>query len=996
MKSAIHYSLNDLLARAAELGNHFSKYIFNIRQRFDDLINLLDERGLVDQVHLLRLAPQPRREMQVIVEIIPEAGLRQELLGCYYGLQFLLLDIKALDVLQMKMSTGLDRYQGLRTFLMRTGNDFRRLTAAYMQTLLNLFLSGETRPGFVVCGVGTRVDQDDIDLGIIDTGEAQRMMLTTAFGALNTEMLKYACALHFHLSEHVGTSGYSASVADYHALLDDEIGDFVILSEMVNAVPILGDVNLFADFRNEILSRYYYRHGQDNRYHEGFLRGLLGEIRDLMYKEPLENILNPKRDGLRMLKAILFALKTWKGLAGNTSLEVLDVLLQSNGASLESYHQIFKALTFLESFRFLYQMMVVQEEEVHLDNPGVRANLRPVAQALGYADKSYADAVTQMLTNYYDHHQLARQGIETLLLDSTEHLAAISVFHPITHFNTREAQPVTALNVPMDFIRTSRFFQGVRFWDDLLNSLNNPNQVLLRRFVEDFNRLPSDKQTALIKTFVRWGVGSPYSLITLFTILAHRRPQITETDFYRGFIREFVQGLESTLETVTRISQILRFAPQTLNNFLALLSVELLENIISIFEQPAWKPEIEILKNTTILLCRLYRDSSYYFKRFVQRVFNTYADYLTSLSNQLKLSQLAEGLFHNIDNFDSLEEKTERLGDYYDFEYVRHGISLINGAPFAKVSREFTTFSDNYLQVLFELCREEVARAMNFTAATRDLLALFVAGGHARGQAFDDDYDLIILLNSDDKSMHAFSNRVIQKMNERIIRRSIIPQYRFADRFRYYVTTFTALRNLFAAPDENLYIDQSQLLGARPVVCSLHFQESFLREIVEPYIFARREQFIAALIRDIRQRRQATFAPDVLDLKESPGGLRDYENCLFILKARLAISAPISGELIANICRLLPEQKANLRQLTEGYHLLKHARDLYRLMVSNTDQLQIEHLSQIVKPLTKALEQPITDGKHLCRILQNTLQSNSTLIETLLVQEERLLSANNV
>ncbi|HRS51133.1 MAG TPA: hypothetical protein P5268_07135 [Candidatus Marinimicrobia bacterium] len=988
MKSTIHYSLADLLNRASDLGNHHRKFVHNIEKNFDSLFALINNKHLIDQFHLLRFSPHPAREMKLIADLVEERETLLEMLGCYYSIQFLLLNFKALDVLKMKLSTTTNHHAVYRSFLLRTGNDFRLLTAAYMNTLLDFFLPRARRPDFVICGVGTRVDQDDIDLGIVDTGPANRAILTNAFGAMSHEMLKYACSLHFHLSEHVGTQGYSASIEDYHNLLDHQIQDFVLISEMVNAVPILGNREIFDRFKNEILDRYYYAADRDNKYHEGFLRGLLGEIRDLMYKEPPENLLNPKRDGLRMLKALIFALKTWKRVEGNTSLEVLDILLVKERFNHENYHRIFQALTFLETFRFFYQLFIVQEEEIRLDSDEVQLGLQKVAYAMGYEDRSYALARTQMLMHYYDHHKIARQGTEHLLEGLTEHLRQITVFAPITH-STIYLKNKTPLpdNVPLYFIQTARFFQGVRFWDDLLSSLDNPNQILLKRFLADFMKLSEGRRAVLAKAYVKWGVKTPYTMISLFSIIADHQPKMVETQFFQKFIHDFIYNLEPTLENVSRLCQTLNLAPQTMNNFLSILPVELLTRLTAIVEAPYWKPEISYQRDTLLMLSRIYCNSSYYFKRFVQRAFNTYAEYITSLINQPKLNQLAEGLFRNIDNFDSLNEKIVRLGDYYDFEFMHLGIALLDGAPFDKINREFTYFSDNYLQMLFELCQEEVATVdQKEVPEMHDLLAVFTAGGHARGQAFDDDYDLIVLLNSDDPAIIDFCNKVIQKMNKYILRRSIIPQFRFADRFRRFVTTFSNLRRLFEHPDENTFIDQSQLLGARMVIGSDDFLQVFQREIVTPFIFQRKAEFIKAMLNEMRSRHNYfdNTQSQVPEIKEGPGGLRDFENFIFILKAHFELADPLTETLFSRIESAIPNTDGNFIALVRDYQLLKHIRDLYRLTVSNDDHLDSAYLDQLVRPFCLAHGLELESGGELAEFVRRIMRKNVERINILL------------
>jgi len=973
----IDFSTIDLFGRVSALGNHHNKYLYNIDKNFDALVSLIDAQHLFDQFQLLRFSSQPGKEMKLISALIEDRETLLQTLGCYYSLQFLLMNLKALDVLQMNLSTQTSRYDNYQRFLLQTGSDFRLLSGAYMSVLLDLFLPKAERPEFIVCCVGTRVDQDDIDLGVIDKGLRDRKIITKAFGSLNNEMLKNASALHFHLSEHVGRRGYSASIQEYHELLDNEIRDFVILSEMLNAVPIIGRLKLFRQFKGEILDRYFYHPKRDNKYHEGCLRGLLGEIRDLIMMEAPENILNPKRDALRMLKASVFAIKTWKGIDRNTTLEVLDVLIRTDLANYENYTRVHQALTFFETFRFLYQLFVVQEEEIYLEENHTSDNLQKVALAMGYEDKVFAPAHTQLLIHYQDHQQLARQGVENLMQQITRHLSNITIFAPITQsFRKRNGVPHKTHNMAVEFLNIARFFRGTRFWDDIFKVLNRDGD-LLDLFLKDFSELPEARMKALIKTYVRWGRLSPYSLISFITIISRHRSHLIEKDFFGAFLDEILLQTKGTQENISRLCHVLNFAPKMMNNFVNLLNENQLTKLIHTIDRPVWKPDIINIQQNLITLIKLYCDSSYYFKRFVHRVFNSYAPYISSLNNQPKFAKIADGLLRNLDNFEALPLRIEKLGEYYDFEFLRLGIQLMQSASFSKVNEQFTVFSDNYIQILFDLCREEVIREMDYHAPeTKDLLAIFAAGGHARSQAFDDDYDLIILLNSDDSEMLSFANKIILKMNKHIIRRSIMTHYRFADRFKNYVTTFSNLKYFFNNPDENAFIDMSQLLGARMIVGSAHFKTAFEKEIIYPYIFERKQDFIRSLSREIRSRHDYHFDVTVFDIKESPGGLRDLENFLFILKAQYSIVEPISPKLFKLLSGRLSAHLNTLDDLKQDYYFLKHVRDLYRLRVSDHDELQLKYLDDIIAPLNKSRGTNFQNAGELHKAILNAMHKN--------------------
>jgi len=171
-------------------------------------------------------------------------------------------------------------------------------------------------------------------------------------------------------------------------------------------------------------------------------------------------------------------------------------------------------------------------------------------------------------------------------------------------------------------------------------------------------------------------------------------------------------------------------------------------------------------------------------------------------------------------------------------------------------------------------------------------------------------------------------------MNRHIIKRSIIAHNRFADKFRNWVTTFTDLKNYFEQPEFDSFIEQTQLLGARIIVGSPRFRQTYYKEIIKPYIFDRKEDFIRKLCEEIFSVRESVVESEgyELNIKESPGGLRDFENTFFIIKA---------------------------------YHEL----NLYHLMVADSDFIYIEALDYIKEPLAKAYSlKGLSRGKIFKRI----------------------------
>jgi len=402
-------------------------------------------------------------------------------------------------------------------------------------------------------------------------------------------------------------------------------------------------------------------------------------------------------------------------------------------------------------------------------------------------------------------------------------------------------------------------------------------------------------------------------------------------------------------DVISRMTAVFENYPKLMNDFLAGLHDDDRERFTRIFEDEVWNEEVEELRKNLLYFCKLHCSSSHYFKRFLQRTVDRYAEYVRHLHEPARLKVIAKGIFARVDTFPTFARKKEELGSYYDLEFLRIGLECREGAPSEQINAEFTEFVDTYLESLFDICKQEVRSQAEMWVRTRDLLAIYAAGGHGRKLAFDDDYDLIILLNSDDPEIRNYCGRILTRMNSEIIKRGTMPQYRFAERFGNYVTTFTELKDLFEAPDEVTFIDMSQLMGARKIVGSKKFEVELYHRIIRPHILDHQDSFVRQIADEIRSRHQAVDQGVIsaLDIKETKGGLRDIELMLLILMARSDLWRPVTQELYTPLAERLPHRAYDLDQMFGSFRYLKHVRDIYRLAVAAEDNLLPEELGYL-------------------------------------------------
>jgi hypothetical protein len=925
--------LSTLIGRTAELGNHYHKYIQAVSTYLNPLIQRLEEKKKRELVHIIHPTYDFGAALRIIAEVSDDTKEKLNFLGTYFALQFLLMNHQAVDLLRMDvLESEANNFFIYKKFMRNVGNNFRVLTAHYIKELLNIFIKEEC-PEFVILAVGTKSDQDDIDVGIIDDSTCNREKFNQAISSVSQEMLKFAVSFHFHLSEHIGSHFYSASIDEYDSVLKHEIRDFVIINEMLSAAIIIGSEKLFHQYQKQIIDRYFYHPDGDNRYHEGYLRGILGEISSLLARPLSTTHINFKEDALRVIKSILSARKTVFNIEKVNCWDIIDDLKTKNTSMYHEYNALERSLTFFEIFRYIYQLFVTQDEEVLLEEISLK-NIRRVARILGYADIGKCHAEEHVIVHYYEHIQNIRKIIPVLLENTKKHLKVHSIFAPL--FTTDYPG-----NIVQDFLRKFTFFRGTSFWDDVLDEFKNEDFV--KRFIDDLDSFRPDRRKKFIKGYVEWVKYDFYSLIQFLTILGKSK---SGYPLFRDLNSHLLKIIDKIPEVERNIAYVFYRFPHLINSYLSLIEGDHLNRYLKILDRRIYEEEIASVVSNLKNLIKIHLVSSHFFKNLFLKILTKHPESIRLLPEPQRLKEFAEGLYSDISSMRSFKEKKGKLGDYYDFEMLRVGISSLQSAPVQVTNTEYTEFSDRFIDTIFDICRQEVDAEYKKRIITEDLLAIFAAGGHAREQAYDDDYDIIVLLNSDDEEILSYCNKIVSKMNSAIIKRGAIPHHRFADYFGRFVIRLKEIEQLLSECRPDVFIEKSQILGARLIVGSHRFEKEFFEKIVKPHIFNKKEEYIKQMINEIHSRHTADkerLLPEC-NIKESSGGLRDVEMMMLIIKAKFDVREPVNSKLFEIVASTQSNLKNDLKNLSEVLNFLKNLRDIYRLTVGATDTIMIEAL----------------------------------------------------
>ena len=961
-----------LQSRVADLGNHYQKYLRTIKLYTNLLIESLESSGKLMQVHLWQSSPTPVQEMQIVAELSKDDKTRVQLISCYYVLQYLHMHFRNLDVLGLNLTSNESQSQAYHNFMMRLGADFRVLTRTYIERLLDIYLPKKNRPEFCICSVGTRADQDDIDIGIFTEEIPNADEFNKAIRKIKQNMLVYATPLHFYLSEHVGKEPYSSTIKEYDELLSKKIQNVVIISELLNARLITGSEKFFKEFKQQITTRYYYHPKENTLYHEGYLRGILGELRAMLLNHPQTDFIAPKYDSIRILKSFLYAKKAILNIKEVNAWEILERLIRKEPKFKSDYELLTKAISFLELFKFLLQLFVIQEDRfriAELDNELLTA----IAKRMGYKPIGMVSEWDQVLIDYYRYVREVRRVCSAHLDNIVKHMTNISVFKEL---KTPEKKMD---NIHVRLIHRAKFFEGAKFWEDLIHILEK-DEALIEIFLIDFEKLNKKGKKLIIKSYVNWAQYSIITLTRFITIFGKPQENVISYSFFVKLNKAYLEYIEKMPKTIEWMCLIFSHYPNFMHQYFQILPIEHYTYINRILDQPVLSDHLIEEHLHLKELAYLHQWSSRYFHRFFYRIIFNHPEYLKALTDPSQTYKVSSGLLAMVDMTSDPAQRKEIIGNYYDFEFLRVGIGTLKGVDLFTTNSQFTEFCDKYLSKLFDICSDEIAAENPTQMPNTDTIAILAAGGHARGQAYDDDYDLIALVDTDNQDVIKYATRIISRMNRNILERGLLPHYRMGEVLKGFVNPVSKVVEYLASDEDNTFIDLSQMLGAKMIIGSDNMKNIINKKILKPLIFNRKKFYIKRMIQEMRSRHSVYAGSDErCNIKEAKGGIRAIEAVALMIKVFKGSSRAVDQKFFRHNMKKFPRLKNEMQIIHNTAYFLRTIRNLYRITEAAEDEIQRDHLQGISELIRKG-SMKNKPSKSIYKEIKSNLKSSASAV----------------
>ncbi|MBP7146910.1 MAG: hypothetical protein KBD01_05140 [Acidobacteria bacterium] len=973
-----------VFARAEPLGSYAAKFTRAIEQHGELLLARLDATGLLTRVPIDRTAPSLAEAFDHVASSARDDAETLRLLGTYYAVQFVHLNGRLLERLAFDLAERRDRDAAFREFLDRSDQEFTTLASTYIRRVLRVLVPSGLPDRFVLCAVGSRGHQDDIDVAVVDEGGAGREAINRIFARLSVQMLRYASALDHYLAARVGAQGVATSPGELARALHEGPLDFVVVSELLRAEPLAGTPLLHRRLRQEVISRFYFRPGQDNSRHEYYLRGVLGEIRSLLLRPLPATSINPKEDALRLILGLVLSFKTTDGLASARSEVLLRRIGQLRPALRPTVARLASSHVFLETFHHLAHLLIAQEDEVELGSPEHVHNLERVAAAMGYGARGPVRPVEHLLVHYHEAVEAAREAALPLMQEIARHLAETSHLSRWTRGPLPERLPADAAVQVADLTLA---FRGARFWDDLLEALAAPDGALLAGLVESFAGLPADERAALAQRLAGWGRDAPYSLLSILVLIARRAPRAANgVEPGVEITRAFLDQLGPQPEDVRALSRVFRFYPALVNRFLLALDREGLARLRGALAVPIGNPEVAAARDKFDDFIRIHQETSRYVKRVLARVTDRHPASVLALADDATMRVLARGRLAAGERHPDVNEQKRLLGDFYDLEFLRVSLEALRGAPTTLVQTEYADLVDNYLVTLFDTCLRQVERESGTRLVHRERLALYVTGGQARRRPFVEDFDLLVLTDSEDAEDRRLAERAVVVMNHQMAHRGMITQYRFASIFGRFVTTIGELEELLGTdPRLDLFVERHQLLCSRLLLGGHHVEAALDERVLGPFVFGRGVPFGTRLWQELRERRAEPAAGEgFLQMKEMPGGFREIDLYVGACCARAGVRIPQNADVFGALAEREPDHADEHLALRRTDAFLASVRAAYRVSVAATSAVEREYLDAPARLLG------YPDGASLGRKIERRAAEAAEIIGALIAQARRL------
>lgn len=935
------------------LSNYFQKNLRFAKEHGASLRIRLEERGRAGRVHLWRKAHNYRYEMTVVAEVAEDPAERLTFLGTYYALQVFHIHLLNVHQLRRESAAG-NRLLVYTRILMRTRYQLKDLVGSYLEALAGVFAPDVPLEGVSLCNVGMILDQEDLDVGVFIRPDVDKGLWNTVVSRIGAEFMKYSPKMHFYLAEKVAGNTYLTTIEDFENYLRRGVHNFVLISELLLTEPLLGDGTLADELERAVILPFFYTEGK-LRFHEGYLRGMIGEVRELTRSDAASSWVSPKNRGLRLIHNIVNMLKTIHGVRAHGSRDGLTMLCSRDTPNLDLYQKLQDIFSFTEIFFYVYQLLVSMEDAFDLSDQATLENLDNVAGVMGFSRLGAVRPAQRLLTHYYENMDQLNQIAETTLGMVNNHLRRITIFNEVLRGGKPDDYPVKWTdNVVLNVLQLFKTYHGLIYWEDILQLLAEKDGELCKALIRSLDRLDEPRRTQSLERLLRFMSFDMVSLVHTILLIDRHTPATAGPVYAERMKNWLVRHVEADPRKMKALVDLLPVHPSMLTDFLLTLSFPQLAGLRRLARraEPGGLPEDGGSKRFSAL-CELLSFSSKSYLNLFARVARTRREIVTAIDRSAYLERIADQLWNELADAATPEELKDLLAFYYDFNFCRCGLlAIAQPGDLNALYGTYHGFFRRYFRWLYRACQWDVETRgkSRFLFRLRDEddqpMAIYCTGGYAREEAFENDVDLLVVSRETDPEFIRYASDVMNEINRELSRRGVVPHYRFTRFHDAFVIPLAVLEASLGQPREaDVFIELSQLLGRRLLLGSLSLGAELTR-LVERFVYSDPGPFIADILREMEENRRYMLAhrERSINVKEDPGALREIQMIIVACQAFLGNRELVVREAILTLVRELPDLEPEFNALGRAYHFLRFFKEINALSLSGDDDIMKDRL----------------------------------------------------
>ncbi len=949
-------SVEDLVVGLGVLSNHFRKALALVQKNSAFLRERLNVSGMSGRVHLWRKAQNYYREMSEIMNVSRNIKEKKSFLGTYFALQFLQLHFLNIDLLRREATSEKPRELIYQYILKRLRFQLQELISAYLVSLIRVFSDGIPEKGIVLCNVGMILDQDDLDVMVIIDPSIDRVFWNKVISQISNEFLRYSTKMHFYLAERVAESSFLTTISDYKDYLSHGIHNYVLISELLLTEHLIGDLSLIRRIESNVISSFYFD-GTPSLMHEGYLRGMMGEVQEMLWLDWDSPWISPKNQALRLIHNVTGMLKTIYGIHERGTREILANLERKDPEHQEIYQSINSTFNFMEMFFYVYQLIVSVDDNINFKDKITLKNLDQVAETMGYAQLGAVRPSQRLMTHYYERMDELSRLVDCLLPIINNHLKKVTIFNSIMQEDLPKNDTVKwSDSIAVNLLKLFKIYRGMVYWDDILQLLGENEGAWLKKLLRSVAELERKKKTKIFEhllNLLSYDIDSMVMTGVLFSQYV-REPELV--GYFDKMKKWLVNALEEMPNRMGAFISLINTHPSILTQFLLTLETQQLLQLRKITRKLGKTVQAKRgSKKKFILLCELLAFSSNNYRRFYARVSKVKKEIVTQIDNMEFLESLSVQLWSELSDAMTPESLKEKLAVFYEYSFCRCGLLAINHpGNLELLYGSYHAFFHRYFRWLFHACQWDVEIHSRFEYLFREQdendqpLAFFCCGGYAREEAFENDIDMFVVCWDSDAKFLKYASRIVNDINRELSRRGVIPHYRFADFFNSYIIPISHLKSFFSQERPGDFIEFSQLLGSKMLVGG-HSLNLEVSEILEKHLFHNPRRVIRDLLHEMKERQfyakqNRGMHGKHVNVKEDPGALRDIQMITSACQMHLGQRDPVIWEALSNLAIAMPDFKSEFSTLEKSYRFIRFFRDTYALSLAGADTIMRDRL----------------------------------------------------